>query len=239
MRALSCSYVVARRARARAGPCRAAPPYASPAARAHFFALKISGRAGAQSARLPAGRARGAHNIPVSLPVRPTTACSTTPVANPVDAAALAPRTHTPIMMPRPADAGALNGDAAAARGLVKLTGVPRADVLVARDAPADAVGDAGRRGCARACPRGSTGLIRRRRRAARGSPRHDACHRTCLSCRRARSGAHRAAATRPRQRLTRKPYSAAAALPVALQADTRERAAAAEAFHATATPFT
>jgi hypothetical protein len=82
--------------------------------------------------------------------MRSTTACSTTPVANAVDAPALAPRTRSALYFAA-AEAGALDGDAAAARALVELTGVPRADVLVARDAPVDAVGDAGRRGCARA----------------------------------------------------------------------------------------
>jgi hypothetical protein len=100
--------------------------------------------------------------------MRSTTACSTTPVANTVDAAALAPRTRGALYFSA-AEAAALDGDAAAARGLVELTRVPRADVLVARAAPADAAGDTGGRVHARR-PQGSTGLIRRRRRrAARG----------------------------------------------------------------------
>ena len=127
--------------------------------------------------------------------MRSMTACSTTPVANTVDAAALALRTHTPIMMPRPMRARSMatqlqRADSWNSRVCLTPTCSSRAPP---RPTPSEKLV-----GTVRARrPRGSTGLIRRRRRrAASGSPRRDARRCTCRTCRRDRRGAHRAAAT-------------------------------------------
>jgi hypothetical protein len=131
--------------------------------------------------------------------MRCTAAYSTTPVANPVDAAALAPRTHTPLMMPRPMRARSTATQRHRAdswNSLLCLT------PTCSSRAPPRPTPSKTLLGSERAPPSWLDWLIRRRRqRAARGTPRRDASRRTCLSFRRAHRGAHRAAATRTRQR--------------------------------------